>query len=239
VRETLAVCRKELRAYLVSPIPYVLVAIFAGFTAWWVFEASQFLLMRQANLQSLFQFLPWALMVLVPALAMRGWSEEIRGGTLETLMTFPARARHLVLGKFLAGLVLIAACLLSTIGIAITAASLGNLDWGPVFGGYLGMLAVGAAFLALGFWLSSLTRNQIVAFILGLVVCFAFTALEGAVGRSERDGLVPLFEQLAITTHSRSIARGVVDFRDVFYFVAFIGFFLYLNVETIENRRHK
>lgn len=237
--ETLAVCRKELRAYLVSPIPYILVAFFAGITSWMVFDNSNFLLLRQANLQSLFQFLPWALMVFVPALAMRGWSEELRGGTIETLMTFPARARQLVFGKFLAGIVLIAACLMATGGIAITAASLGNLDWGPVFGGYLGMLLVGGAFLALGLWLSSLTRNQIVAFIVGLLACFALVVLEGLLQRTSPEGLAPVLEQIAITTHSRAIARGVVDFRDVFYFVAFIGFFLYLNVETLENRRHR
>jgi ABC-2 type transport system permease protein len=101
------------------------------------------------------------------------------------------------------------------------------------------MLLVGGAFLALGLWLSALTRNQIVAFIVGLLACFTLVVLEGLLQRTAPEGFAPVLEQLAITTHSRAIARGVVDFRDVFYFVAFIGFFLYLNVESLENRRHR
>src|SRR5688572_13690253 len=163
MRETYAVLRKELRSLFVSPIPYLVVLVFSAFVAWWVFWQRAFFLYRQANLDSLFTILPMMLVFVVPAIAMRGWSEEIRGETLEPLMTSPVRVRHLVFGKFLAGMVVLAMCLAGTLGVAVTAASLGDLDGGAVAGGYVGALFLGGAYLALGLWLSSKTRNQVIA----------------------------------------------------------------------------
>ena len=237
MRDVMSVYRKEMRSYLVSPIPYLLVAIFSALVAFFVFIQFIFLVLRQANLEAMFSIFPWLFMVIVPAVAMRLWSEEIRGGTFETMLTFPVRVRHLVLGKFLAACTVLAACLVATAGIPITAAHLGDLDMGPVWGGYFGALLMGAAFLALGLWLSSITRNQIVAFLLGVVACFLLI-LAGM--QSSGDGwLAAAAEQLAVTTHFRGIGRGVIDLRDLAYFVSMIGFFLYLNVESVENRRHR
>ena len=239
MRETVAVYRKEMRSYLVSPIPYILVAIFAAAIAIFVFAMFQFLLLRQSNLEAMFQMLPWAMMILVPAVAMRLWSEEIRQGTYEALLTMPARTRHLVLGKFLAGLTVLAACLLATAGLPITAATLGDLDMGPVWAGYLGALLMGGAFLAIGLWLSCLTRNQIVAFLLGLAACFALVLVGSLSAQMPHGGMADFVEQLAVGTHFRSIGRGVIDIRDIAYFASFIAFFLYLNVEAVENRRYR
>jgi ABC-2 type transport system permease protein len=237
--ETLSVYRKEMRAYLVSPIPYLLAAVFAVFTAWYVFDQRYFLVLGQANLESLFDSFANGMMVLCPALAMRLWAEEVRGGTLETLMTYPAKPRHLVLGKWLAAVTVLAGCLVATIGIPITAAVLGDVDEKPVIGGYFGGLAMGGAFLALGLWLSILTRNQIVAFVLGLVACGVLVGLEGQVGKLGGGALYDVLNGLSVTSHFKAIGRGVLDFRDLFYFASFIGFFLYLNVESIHNRRYR
>jgi ABC-2 type transport system permease protein len=239
VRPVLAVYRKELRAYFVSPIPYVLLVLFAVFVTWWTFERRWFLIYRQANLDALFDGLPLAFAVVVPAIAMRLWSEEARGGTLETLMTFPARTRHLVIGKFLAAWTVIAACLLVTGGVVLTASMLGDLDVGPAVGGYVGAMLLGGAFLAIGQWLSGLTRNQIVAFLLALVACLFLSVFLEGVADAVAGPAGELAGSLSIATRFRAIGRGVVDLRDVAYFVSCIGFFLYLNAESVENRRYR
>ena len=163
--EMLSVYRKEMRSYLTSPIPYVLVIIFTVFMAWWFFFLDDFFLYRQARMESFFGVLPWVFIFLVPAISMRLWSEESRGGTLETLLTLPVRSWQIVLGKFLAAWTLLLFCLVATLAIPITVANLGDLDWGPVVGGYLGALLLGGALLALGVWVSALTAHQIVAFL--------------------------------------------------------------------------
>jgi ABC-2 type transport system permease protein len=238
VRETLAVFRKEMRAYLVSPIPYLLAAFFAALLAYFVFELAGFFLLKQATLDSLFRFMPIAMLVVVPAIAMRLWSEELRSGTFETLMTYPARARHLVLGKWLAAWVVIGGCLVATFGIPITAMTLGDLDVGPALGGYLGSWLMGGAFLALGLWLSARTSNQIVAFIFGVAACFALVQIDNLAAKVE-GGLGSAMAAIGVAPHFEAIGRGVVDVRDLLYFVSLIAFFLYLNVETIENRRSR
>ena len=239
MRDSFAVFRKEMRAYLVSPIPYLLAAFFAAFLAYLVFDKAYFFVLKQATLEGLFRFMPLAMVVVVPAIAMRLWSEELRGGTFETLLTFPVRTRHLVVGKWLAAWVVIGGCLLATVGLVVTAATLGDLDKGPTIGGYLGSWLMGGAFLAIGLWLSSLTSNQIVAFILGVIVCAAFVFMEDAAAKFEAGTVASTLTNLGITSHFQAIGRGVVDLRDVAYFVSLIGFFLYLNVETIENRRSR
>jgi ABC-2 type transport system permease protein len=226
-----------MRAYLVSPIPYLLAAVFAVFTAWFVFDQRYFLVLGQAKLESLFDAFGKGMMVLCPALAMRLWAEEVRAGTVETLMTLPARPIHLVLGKWLAATTVLAGCLLATLGVPITAAILGDVDVGPIVGGYLGGVLMGGAFLALGLWLSTLTRNQIVAFVLGLAACGFLVFLEEVVAKLGAGPAFEVMNAVATTTHFRAIGRGVLDFRDVLYFASFIGFFLYLNVESVHDRR--
>jgi len=238
VRETLTVYRKEMRGYLTGPIPYIVVALFSVATTWWVFSPQDFLLMGQASLEPLFGILPIAFAIFVPAIAMRTWAEEIRGGTIESLMTMPVRTRHLVAGKFLAAWTVVGFCLLSTAGVPITAATLGDLDVGPAIAGYLGALLMAGGFLAIGMWLSSLTSNQIVAFLLGFVVCLLLALLDFLGATSGGSAVSDLLEQVSVTSRFRSVARGVLDLRDLLYFASLVAIFLYLNVETIENRRY-
>ena len=194
--------------------------------------------MGQASLEPLFGILPIAFAIFVPAIAMRTWAEEIRGGTIESLMTMPVRTRHLVAGKFLAAWTVVGFCLLSTAGVPITAATLGDLDVGPAIAGYLGALLMAGGFLAIGMWLSSLTSNQIVAFLLGFVVCLLLALLDFLGATSGGSAVSDLLEQVSVTSRFRSVARGVLDLRDLLYFASLVAIFLYLNVETIENRRY-
>jgi ABC-2 type transport system permease protein len=229
--------RKETRAYLVSPIPYVLIVLFTGFASGAFFYLQKFFARGEASMDGFFGILPALLVPLVSGITMRLWSEELRGGTIETLLTMPVRSRSLVLGKFLAAWAMIVVCFVATAPIVITVATLGNLDPGPVWTGYLGATLLGAALLAMGMWISALTRHQIVAFLLTLAAGGVLWLM--GVFASDLPTLGPLFEDLSITTRYRALGRGVIDFRDVFYFVSFTVLFLYLNTEAIENRRYR
>lgn len=238
MRETLAVFRREVKSLFVGPIPYIVIALFGAVACWYVLEKQLFFVLRQANLDPLFNFLPLLFSIFVPAIAMRMWSEEIRGETIEPLLTSPIRTRHAVIGKFLAGLLVVALCLVATSSLVVTAASLGDVDAGAVTGGYVGALLLGGAQLSVGLWLSSKTRNQIVAFLLGLFLALVWIMLD-ALGASSASGtLGAVLAELTFSGRFRSIAQGVFDLRDVAFFLSVIAFFLYLNVESIENRRN-
>lgn len=239
-----SVYRKEMRAYLVSPIPYILVAAFTlGIGVVFFFGMGRplpaFWDLSSASLGNLFRSIPLAFAIVVPALTMRMWSEELRTGTIESLCTLPVAGRALVLGKFLSSLTVLLLCLLGTLPLAFTVGGLGDLDWGPVWGGYLGALFLGAALLAIGLWLSALTRHQIVAFfvtlVVGLILCFtlgmAAERLPGAVG----DAL----NLVALDARYESLGRGVLEVRDLVYFATLTTFFLYLNAEVVANRRYR
>jgi ABC-2 type transport system permease protein len=232
------VYKKEIRANLVSPVPYVVAVIFTGLAGILFFGVNNFFLMKRASLDGLFDIMPWLMLFLVPAISMRQWSEELRGGTLESLLTLPASSGALVLGKFLASWTLLLVCLVLTFPIWITVASIGDLDSGPVRTGYLGCLLMGGALLAMGMWISSLTRHQIVAFLVTAVVAFGFVMLR-LLARSAGEPLGALFEDLSTASRFEAMGRGVVDFRDLLYFLSFMAFFLYLNAEAVENRRYR
>lgn len=234
----LSVYRKEMRSYLTSPIPYVLIVIFTVFMAWWFFFLGDFFLYRQARMENFFGVLPWVFIFLVPAISMRLWSEEARAGTMETLLTLPVTSTQVVVGKFLAAWTLLLFCLVATLAIPITVSNLGALDWGPVVGGYLGALLLGGALLAMGVWVSALTAHQIVAFLVAGVLSFVLVIL-GLVASRVGGFLGGAFEQLSVASRYDSLGRGVVDLRDLLYFVSFMGFFLYLNAVTVENGRYR
>lgn len=236
--ETLSVFRRETKSLFVSVIPYFVIALFSGIAAWLVLKREIFFILRQANLDALFGKLPLLCAFFVPAIAMRAWSEEIRGETIEPLLTSPVRARHAVLGKFLAGMLVVALCLLSTTPLLFTAASLGDVDGGAVAGGYFGALLMASSYMAIGLWLSSKTRNQIVAFLLGVALCGLLTLIDALGTSAESGSLGALLSELSIAGRFKAIAVGVVDLRDLLFFASVTGFFLYLNVESVENRRH-
>ena len=228
--------RREFKSYFDSPIAYVYIAVFLVVVNWFFFR--DFFLSEQASLRSLFGTMPLYFLFFVPAVAMRLWSEERKMGTVELLLTLPVKDWEVVVGKFLAGLALIALSLLLTFPLVVTVKMLGNPDMGAIFASYLGSLLMGAAYLAIGFFVSSLTENQIVAFLLGITACFIFFIIgENLVLISTPAPLVPLFRWLGLGTHFESIARGVLDTRDFLYYATIIGFFLFLNVRSVAERK--
>ncbi len=224
MRQALSICRKEFNSTFTSPIAYIVIAIFLLVTGWFFFAT--FFLFNQASLRNFFSLLPSVFAFVVPAVTMRQFAEEFNVGSYETLLTLPVQFTDVVVGKFLAGVAFIAAMLVPTLAYPVTVALLGALDWGPVVGGYLGAVALGAAFAAIGLFASAVTRNQIVAFIVGLAICFALTLVD-QVAIFMPAGFTAVFTYLAADVHFQNIAKGVIDTRDIVYFasVCFIGLY--------------
>jgi len=216
--------KKEFATYFVSPIAYIVISIFLLVTGWLFF--STFFLFNQANLRNFFGLLPIILAFVVPAVTMRLFSEEFNIGSYEVLLTMPVTFRDVALGKFLASVAFLAVMLIPTLSYPVTVAFLGEMDWGPVLGGYLGAMLLIGAFSAIGLFASSLTRNQIVAFIIGVAICFALTIVDKMLFFLPQS-LLSVFEYLGADFHFENISKGVIDSRDILYFlsVAFIGLY--------------
>ncbi len=233
---TLTMFRRELSSYFSSPVAYIVILAFLGVTHWLFFRT--FFLISQSSLRPFFALLPWIFLFLAPALTMRAWAEEKKLGTLEVLMTFPVRERDAVLAKFLAAFAFLAITLCLTLSLPLTVLIVGSPDPGPIWGGYLGACLMGGAYLAIGLFASSLTENQIVAFILAIVLCFALLVIgEDVVLFSMPAALVPACSWLGLGAHFESIGRGVVDSRDILYYLTVTGFFLFLNQLALESRK--
>jgi gliding motility-associated transport system permease protein/gliding motility-associatede transport system auxiliary component len=233
-----AVFLRELRAYFDSPIAYVFLIAFAGAVIFTFFNVQSFYARGVADLRGLFEPLPFVMILLVPAMTMRQWSEERKQGTLEVLLTLPARDHELVAGKFMASWALLAAGLALTLMLTISVGFIGPLDWGPVIGGYVGALLLGAAYLAVGQFLSALTENQILAFILALLVCLALYG----VGTEAFSGLfadrtATVLRAIGTGSRFQSIARGVIDVRDLAYYASLTLLFLVACVLAVRTRR--
>jgi len=234
----LTVARKEMRAYFNSPIAYIFLVILAVVSAGLFF--SEFFLAGTASLRGFFELLPIIFAFLLPAFTMRLWAEERKSGTDEILLTLPLTQTGIVAGKFAAAMLLLAIGLGLSIPVPIIVASLGNLDWGPVIGGYLGALFLGGAYLAMGLVISSFTENQVVAFLLSFIACFFFWLMgEAFILKSVPESVALVFQEASLAARFQMIARGVVDSRDVVYYACFIGFFLFVNVVTLKVRTWK
>ncbi len=233
---TRTIALKEFRSYFCSPIAYVVLTTFVLLTNWFFFRL--FFVTRQADLRSLFSVMPWFLLFLVPAIAMGKWAEERKLGTMELLLTLPVTDRDAVMGKFWGSIALIAVALGLTLPLPLTVSFLGQLDWGPVIGGYVGLLLMAGAYLSIGLFVSSLTQNQIVAFIVGIVSCFALYVLsEPLVTAALPNAFAMIAEYLGASSHFESVARGVIDTRDLIYYMSVIGFFLWCNWRVVHTRR--
>lgn len=233
-----AIARRELIAYFHSPIAYVFLLAFVAAAMFTFFNVNAFFAQGRADLRGLFEGVPFLALLLVPALTMRLWAEEAKQGTEEVLLTLPAREHELVLGKFAASWALLGLGLLLTLPLAFTVESLGNLDWGPVIGGYVGALLLGAAYLALGQFVSALTENQILAFILALLCAMALWGI----GTETFSGLfsdrtAAMLRAAATGSRFQSIARGVLDLRDLLYYASLTLFFLVLCVAALRAKR--
>lgn len=233
-----SVALRELRSYFNSPIAYVFLLAFVGAALFTFFNANAFFARGQADLRGLFEAVPLLTLLLVPALTMRLWAEEAKQGTMEILLTLPTRDYELVLGKFLASWALLGVGLLLTLPLAVSVSWLGNLDWGPVIGGYVGALLLGAAYLAIGQFVSAVTENQILAFILAFVVCLAFYGLGTEVFSGLfADRTAALLRSLGTGSRFESVARGVIDLRDLVYYASLTLFFIALSVGALRARR--
>jgi len=229
---------KVLAVYFNSPIAYIFIAIFLVVSSWLFWQ--DFFLLGQANIRNYLSLLPWLLLFLTPAITMRLWSEEKRMGTLEILLTLPVRDSEVVWGKYLSGLAFLLLNLLLSLTIPITVSLLGNLDWGVVAGGYLGSLFLGAAYLALGMFISSLSKNQIISLLVAIVANFFFYIIGSSyVVDLFGTGLASVLSYLGLSSHFGNITKGVIDSRDLVYYLSFIGFFLFLNIKSLASRHWK
>lgn len=224
MRQVVHIFRKEFSAYFVSPIAYIVMTIFLLVTGWFFFAT--FFLANQANLRTFYILLPIVFAFIIPAITMRLISEEINVGSDEILLTMPVTFRDVILGKFFASVALIIAMLIPTVAYPLTVSLMGQLDWGPVVGGYVGAVFLGAAFSAIGLFASALTRNQIIAFIIGLAICFTLTLIDKMLYFLPRS-LLGVFAYLGADFHFQNIAKGIIDSRDILYFVSicFVGLY--------------
>lgn len=217
--------KKEFKSYFFSPIAYIVISIFLLVVGWLFF--STFFLNRQANLSGFFSILPVTLAFIIPAVTMRLFSEEINIGSYEILLTMPVTFRDIIVGKFLAALAFVGVMLAPTVIYAVTVSFMGKLDWGPVIGGYIGALLLGASYCAIGILASSITRNQVIAFITAMSICVFFTLLIDFLIFFLPNAFVGFFQYMSASFHFQNIAKGVIDSRDILYFlsVSFISLY--------------
>ncbi|MEX1110874.1 MAG: ABC transporter permease [Chthoniobacterales bacterium] len=225
-----------------SPVAYVFIVIFLLLSAFFTFMIGGFFERGQASLASFFGWHPWVYLFLVPAVGMRMWAEERRSGTIELLLTLPVTTWQAIVGKFLASLTIIAVALLLTFPVWITVNYLGAPDNGIIVAGYTGSLLLAASYLAVTSFTSALTRNQVVSFILAVVICL-FLILCGwppvldLLHRVFSPGLIDLVAAFSVMTHFDSIQRGVLDLRDILFFLSMILFFLLATHAVLRARR--
>ncbi|MGE7138547.1 ABC transporter permease [Luteibacter sp. NPDC031894] len=242
MKAVMAIARRELRGYFVTPVAYVFMVIFLVLAGLLTFYTGDFYDRGLADLQPFFDMHPWLYLVLVPAVTMSTWAEERASGTLELLISLPVSISQAVLGKFLAAWGFIGICLALTFPIWITVNYLGNPDNGVILAGYVGSWLMAGAFIAIGTCMSTSTRSQIIAFILTAAVCFLLLL----VGQPQvldffQDAVPPkllgAIGQLSITRHANAIARGVLDLRDLVYFFATIVAWLGASVVVLDLKR--
>jgi ABC-2 type transport system permease protein len=225
---------KEFKDYFVSPIAYIVISIFLLVAGWFFFTT--FFIYDQASLRNFFALLPIIFSFVIPAITMRLFAEEISVGSYEILLTLPVRSRDIILGKFFSAVAFVAVMLIPTLLYPVSISFLGTLDWGPVAGGYIGALLLSAAFSAIGLFASSLTRNQIIAFIIGVAICFALTIIDKMLFFFPQY-ILCFIENIGADFHFKNIAKGIIDSRDVIYFLSlsFIG--LYCSNITLQNKK--
>jgi len=239
-----AIIVKEVNAFLDSLIAYIVIGVFltgVGLFVW-VFPDTNVLDYGYASLETLFAFTPYVFMFLVPAITMRTFSEEQKGGTLELLLTRPLSDWHIVLGKFISSFLLVVVALLPTLLYYVALYNLGspvgNIDSAGVAGSYIGLLLLGGVFTAIGLWASSLTANQLVAFILAVFLCFLiYTGFASLAAIDLWGTWSPVIEQLGILYHYESISRGLLDSRNLLYFLSVIAFMLMLTRFKLGSRQ--
>jgi len=225
---------KELKSFFNSPVAYIVIVVFLVILGY--FFTSNLFIANISSLRTVFEMTPFLLLFFAPAITMRLISEEKKSGTLELLITKPVTESEIIVGKFLAAWMLYFFTLLPTLCYYITVSLIGSLDLGPVIGGYLGLLFVGAVFLAISVFGSSITENQVVAFIVSFLIVFGLFMLDKVLFYLPSSLATPL-EYLSVDYHFSNIARGVIDSRDIIYYFSAIGFSLLLGSVVLQRRR--
>ncbi len=238
----LAIMRRELGSYFLTPVAYVFIVIFLALMSTFTFYLGGFYERNQADLAPFFNFHPWLYLFLVPALSMRLWAEERKSGSIELLMTLPVELWQAVAGKFLAAWAFTGLALALTFPIWITVNYLGNPDNGAILAAYIGSLLMAGGFLAVGSCISAATKNQVIAFILSVVACFllllaGFPLVLDMFSAWAPQALVDAIASLSFLTHFASISRGVIDLRDLVYFALLIGVMLYANAIVLQLKK--
>lgn len=242
MNNVITIFRRELGSYFATPVAYVFIVIFLIMSGALTFYLGHLYERGQADLNPFFQFHPWLYLFLVPAIAMRLWAEERKTGTIELLMTLPVSIGQAVVGKYLAAWVFISIALALTFPMWITVNYLGNPDNGVIFAAYLGSFLMAGGFLAIGACISATTKNQVIAFIITVVICFIFLLAGSPLVLNFFKAWIPqnivdALSSLSFLTHYASIARGVIDVRDVIYFVSLIGCWLYANALVVDMKK--
>lgn len=236
------IMKRELASYFITPLAYVFIVIFLFLTGIFTFQIGGFFERGQADLNSFFSFHPWLYLFLIPAITMRLWAEERRSGTIELLMTLPVTMQDAVIGKFLAAWLFTGLALILTFPVWITVNYLGSPDNGAIFAGYIGSFLMAGGFLAIGSFISSITKNTVIAFVVTVVVCLffnlaGFPVVIDALKEWAPEALVATVANFSFLTNFDSISKGVIDLRHIIYFASLIGAFLYANAIMIDLKK--
>ncbi len=228
------IAKKEFRSYFSSPAAYIIIILFLALTGWF-FTNTLFIDGGQAELRSNFSLIPFLLLFFVPALTMKMIAEEKKSGTIELLTTLPVTENEIITGKFAGSLGILVLAIVLTLPNILTIGILGDPDWGVLFSGYLGLILMGSAFTAIGIYTSSITDNQIIAFIISFFVLFLLVMISNLLV------FLPFpefFDYLGVNSHYSNFLKGVVDSRDLIYFLSVTAFFLFGASKSLESRKN-
>jgi ABC-2 type transport system permease protein len=242
MNQTINVFKRELASYFATPLAFIFIVIFLFLTGIFTFYVGNFFERGQADLRPFFTFHPWLYLFLIPAIAMRLWAEERKSGSIELLLTLPLSSTAAVVGKFFAAWAFTGLALALTFPMWITVAFLGKPDHGVILAGYIGSFLMAGGYLAIGACMSAVTKNQVIAFVLAVVVCFLFTVSGAPMVLDAFQAWAPRFLVNAIASfsflnHFNAIVLGVIDIRDLVYFASLIAFWLYANLVVVEYKK--
>jgi len=240
--KTLAIFKRELKAYFESPVAYVFLIVFLILLGFLTFSVTQFYERNTADLQPFFFWFPWVFLLLVPAASMTLWAEERRAGTIELLLTMPITLTQAILGKFLAAWAFITIGIFLTFPVVLTTIYLGAPDMGVIFAGYLGTILLAGAYVSVGMLTSSMTKSTVISFVLGLIFCLIFilagwTPVTSFFDKWAPNWLVNAVASISFMPHFESMQRGVIDLRDIVYYLSVIIFMIIACHIVLENRK--
>ncbi|MBU2431661.1 MAG: ABC transporter [Proteobacteria bacterium] len=224
MKQIITIATKEFKDYFISPIAYIVISIFLIVSGWFFF--STFFLYERADLRDFFGLLPFTFSFIIPAITMRLFSEEKNVGSYEVLLTMPVSFTDIALGKFFAATLFTASLLIPTLSYPLFISFVGELDKGPVIGGYIGAVLLAGAYCSLGLFASALTRNQIIAFIIGCSLCFTLTIIDKLLFFMPAN-IISIIQYIGADAHFSNIAKGIIDSRDILYFISVIFIFIF------------